>query len=309
MIKPRSLMMYGVSGSTKTSQAYHMAQWLLKGNPGKKIRMIHSDGGGYGPFVDSGLIESGRVQVFDFSDRQHAISDYRKLSQGYWPRKKPDGSEYFQKDDHCKTTPAQFENIVAYIIEGMASTAEKLKTHISNQTEGVGFKESWVYTEDGETIVGLQQGHYNIIQKEVYSAHMTGFNCLPIPWLIYTSLLGKGEDKTGKETVYGPQVVGAASTASVPSWFMDCLHLNRETYVVKTSTGEKTIDGMVAWYKRHNDTTTDVPCLAKARIMPELYPKLEGQFPYGFVPLTFERGIVDYFVVLEKLKQIHMEGK
>jgi hypothetical protein len=300
MIKPRSVMMYGVSGSTKTSQCYLLAKMLLTANPGKTIRIIHSDGGGWCPFEDSGMIERGEVEVYDFSTSTLALSDYRKLSQGYWPRKTKEGLEYFKKDAACKTPPEVFANIAAYIIEGMGSCGEKLKTHISSMPEGVGFKEAYSYTEDGETLLGLQQGHYNIVQKEIYAAHMTGFNCLPIPWLIYTSLLGKGEDKKSNETVYGPQVVGNASTPQAPSWFMDCLHLNKEKY--QNVKGEE-VEGMVAWFQRHDDSQTGVPCLAKARVMPESYPGLLKYFPNGFVPLSYKRGITDYFKVLDSLRK------
>lgn len=296
-------MMYGISGSTKTSQVYLLAKWLLSlpENKGKKFRMIHSDGGGWAPFQDSGMIDRKEIEVFDFSSRTHSLSDYRKLSQGYWPRKTKDGQEYFRKDDNCKTKPEEWENILGYIIEGMASSGEALKTHISNMTEKVGpERDSFTYEEDGEVLTGLTMSHYNIIQKEIYSAHMSGFNCLPIKWLVYTSLLGKGEDKkTGGETIYGPQLVGSASTPSIPSWFMDCVQLNKEKYMTKDGETE----GMVAWFTKHNDTLTGVPCLAKARVLPELYPELLKYFPYGFVPLDYTRGITVYFRVLEKLKE------
>ena len=302
VIKPRSVMLYGVSGSTKTSQVYHLVKYVLglPGNEGKKFLMIHSDGGGYAPFVDSGMVERGQVEVFDFSYREHAMSDFRKLSQGYWPRRTKDGREYFVKDDKCKLTDAENQMIAGYIIEGMSSSAQTLITHCSNQTEGVGFKESWKYEEEEETIIGLQQGHYGLIQKEVYSAHMKGFNNRPVPWLVYTSLLGKGEDKQKRETVYGPQVAGNATTPQVPSWFMDCLHLDRAKWHDDKSNKDK--EGMVAWFTEHNDSETNVPYLCKARCMPEIFPKLLEYFPNGFVPLGFEHGIDLYFRVLEKLR-------
>jgi hypothetical protein len=297
-IKPRSVMLYGVSGSTKTSQVYHMAKWILKNNPGKKIRMIASDGGGWAPFQDSGMVERGEVEIFDFSYREYALSDWRKLNQGYWPRETASGAEYFKKDNNCKVTPEEWSGIAGVIIEGLASSGEALKTHCSNQTEGVGFKESWRYEEEGETIVGLQMGHYDLIQKELYSGHMKGFNNMPVPWLIYTSLLGKGTDKKNGETVFGPQVVGNAATPQAPAWFMDCLHLDKQTYENKS--GER-VEGMVAWFERHEDSVG--PYLCKARVMPESYPKLKEYFPHGFVPLGFKRGIVDYFLVLDKLRK------
>ena len=308
MIKPRSCMIYGVSGSTKTSQLYLIVKKLLKENPGKKFRLISSDGGGWCPFEDSGMIERGEVEVYDFSTSKRPLSDYRKLSEGFWPRLTTTGSYYFEKNDKCMTTPQEFDTIIGYGIEGMASTGEALKAYLSNQKEGKGFKEAWsIETEDGDTLLGLQQGHYGIVQRELYERHMLSFNCLPIKWLIYTSLLGKGEDKkAGGETVYCPQVCGNDSTPSVPSWMMDCIHLSKEkykTYDMKNKTFGDEVEGMVAWFVRHDDNQTGTPCLAKARIMPELFPKLLEYFPMGFCPLTYTRGLCDYFTVLESLSR------
>ena len=302
MTKPRSVVIYGVSGTTKTSQAYHLVKWILAKpeNKGKYFRVIHSDGGGWAPFDDSGMVERKEVRIFDFGAlRSGVLSRFRWLAEGYWPRYTKSGELFFQKTDQCKTTEEQWGQCAGYLIEGIESTCEALKNHCSDQTEGIGFKESWKYEEDGETIVGLQQGHYGIVQKEFHKAHHKGFNCLPIPWLIYTSKLGKGEDKERRETVYGPQIVGNAVTSSSPGWFMDVIHMSKEKY--KNSKGED-VEGMVAWFMQHNDHETEVPYLCKARVMPEIFPKLMQQFPYGFVPMGFKRGIDVYFETLERLK-------
>jgi hypothetical protein len=316
-LKPRTVMLYGISGSTKSSQAYHAAKYIFK-TTGKRLRMIHSDPGGYAAFEDSGMLDRGEVEVFDFSNREYALSDFRKLSDGYWPRKLASGGWYFQKDDKCKTTEEEFKGIGGYIIDGISSIGEVLKNHCSDQTEGVGFKESWKFEEDGYTIVGLQQGHYGLVQKEIHGRITRGFATLPVPWIIYTALVGKGEDKQNRETVYGPQVVGSASTPNAPTWFMDCLHLSKEKWeeVVtplhpsfKTNpeklgspTGV-TKEGMVAWFMQHKDAVTDVPYLCKPRVAPELYPELLKYFPQGFVPLGYKQGIDLYFLVLDKLRK------
>lgn len=323
LIKPRSVMMYGISGSTKTSQLYNMAKMLVKMNPGKRVRMIHCDGGGYAPFVDSGMVERGEVEVFEYSNRQYALSDFRKLSEGYWPiwvkgsqyfSKWEEGTtEYFQPEEICRTR--DWENIIAYFIEGMTSVGETLKSHCSNQTTGVGFKEAWKYEEESYTITGLTPGHYDIVQKELYDRHNRGFKNLPIPWLFWTALVGKGEDKQNRETVYGPQIVGNATTPKVPTWVMDCLHLSREKYTVIPTKLEMNpankgveVEGMVAWFVNHPDSQTGVPYLCKPRVMPEVYPKLLEYFPYGFVPLDYKHGIQLYFAVLEKLKKEERKG-
>lgn len=325
-MKPRSVMMYGVSGSTKTSQCYHIVRYLhgTKDKPGplygKYWRMIHSDGGGYAPFVDSGLIAAGIVKVFDFAKWPYSLSGWRWLQQGYWPRKVsysqhglryPDGEHVtgtcagFMKADLFMTKPEEWNQIAGYLIEGMASTGEVMKTHVSNQKEGVGFKEAWKYEEEGEMFLGLQQGHYGLIQKEIYTGHVKGFNNLPIPWLVYTSLLGKGEDKQNRETVYGPQIVGQAATPASPQWFMDCLHLSKERFKKHNQDGSEGVETeqMVAWFTQHNDLSTGVPYLCKPRLLPEKMPELTKMFPYGFIPLGFKRGVDVYLETLDILNQ------
>lgn len=305
-MKPRGIMIYGESGSTKTSQVYHMVRWLhgTKEKPGrlygKKWRMIHSDGGGYAPFEDSGMIEKGIVEVFDFGAFPYSLAGWRWLQRGFWPR---DGK--FGSTQDFATKPEEWEGIAGYIIEGLASCGETLKTHISNQKEKIGTQSySFVYDEEGEEFRGLNEGHYGVIQKELYSGHMKGFNTLPIKWLIYTSLIGMGKDKQKSigETVYvyGPQVCGNAATPQAPQWFMDCLHLSKERWIGKDNV-EK--EGYVAWFIKHLDGLTQAPYLCKSRVMPELYPILLKQFPYGFVPLEFEHGIDLYFRTIDAINK------
>jgi hypothetical protein len=320
-------MIYGVSGSTKTSQLYHLAKMILRmaeKERGRKckLRMIHSDGGGYAPFIDSGMIERGEVEVFDYSNRVMALADLRKLSEGYWPRwvwedgkahieYKEGAKEYFVKHPTCMTTKEEWEGIAGYLIEGMSSIGDGLKAHISNQPQGVGFKESWSYTEEDYTITGLQMGHYGMVQKEFEERHKKGFNSLPIPWLVYTSLQGKGEDKQNRETVYGPLLVGSATVSSAPAWFMDVIHLEKVKWNGDASpkvkelelSGDGEHEGMVAWFTQHNDINTSVPYLVKARVMPDKFPELISYFPFGFVPLGFRNGLNAYFSVLEKLRK------
>ncbi len=327
LVPQRKVMLYGASGDTKTTQTYHIAKWLLKNNPGKKIRYVSSDNGGYAPFLDSGMIERGQVEVFDYTNRNFPLADMRRLSEGYWPRyivgegkeakaypTQVEGSrEFFKSTPVCMTTPAEYDNILAYIMEGMTSTGEVLKTHCSNQKEGVGFKESYIYEEDGYTILGLQMGHYGLVQKEIQSLHNKGFCSLPVPWLIWTALVGKGEDKQNRETVYGPQLVGNAATPNIPTWFMDCLHLSRESWkgnaapkLYKEEEGKDHTNEVVAWFMKHNDVNTQIPYLAKVRCMPELVPKLMEYFPFGFVPIKYQTGIEVLFMVLNKLvKEMH----
>lgn len=314
-IKPTSVMIHGITGSTKTSQAYHLVK-MIHQQTGKKFRIIYSDGGGYAPFADSGMIEQGIVDVFPFTNRQYALADIRKLSRGYWRRwvlnnqlyynYVPGATEYFAADNNCLTTAEEWNGIAGYLIESMTSTAEMLKVHISEADTKVAFKESYKYEEDGELFSGLDRGHYGIIQKEIYARHMRGFSTLPIQWLIWTAQTCLWESMKGDSRKYGPQVTGTASTPIVNSWFDHSFHVAKERYIDIATQQE--IEGYVAWFCEHYEVDglgNRTPYMAKIRTLPELYPALIAKYPYGFCPLDYTKGLARLFETLDELKRSH----
>jgi len=307
MKKPRMIILYGDSGSTKTSQSYHLARWINQ-TTGLKGRMLGSNASDSAPFEDSGMLEKGIVDFFDISNRKMALADMRRLAEGYWPRDVKDlpagNKGYFKSDGQCLTTPEQWAKIGFYIIEGTTGIAALLLNHIRQQEEGVGFKHSFKYEEEGYVIGGLQEGHYGLVQQEMQKMIVQGFACLPVKYIIFTGLVGKGEDKRLGQTVYGPKAAGQATTFEIPSWFMDCLHLDTVIEDVPPSDqypqGAKK-ESRVAWFQKHEDLETGLPYLCKVRIMPELYPALLKEFPKGYVKLGFKRGIDKLYEAMGKL--------
>jgi len=310
-IRPRTILGYAESGDGKTSQAYHLAKRVYD-KYGKLTRWICADGGGFRPVEDAGLIDLGIVDVFDISDRQNAIADIRRLSEGFWRRKgkrknKETGeivpAELFSSDPRCQTTDEEWDKIGLYVVEGIKAIGSLLLRHIATSPEDVGFKSSYDYEEDGYLIKGLQQGHWGIVQGELLSIFENGFKTLPINYLFVTSRVGIGKDKKSKETVYGPDSAGTAITADIPAWFEDCLHLSRE--VIETGEGEslKKVRKLVAWYVNHIDANTEIKYLAKARCTPETFPQLAKKFPGGYVPIDFENGINTYLDFIEELNK------
>lgn len=308
MPKPRSIIIYGDSGSTKTTQAYHLARFLNQ-TKGIKFRMIGANASDSSPFEDSGMLEKGIVDFFDISNRTLALADMRRLAEGFWPRDikdAPKGSKgYFKTDEACKTTDKQWEQVGGYIVEGTTGIASLLLNHIRNQQEGVGFKHSYSYEEDGYNIGGLQEGHYGLVQQEMYKIIVQGFSCLPIKYLIFTGLVSKGETRQ-KETVYGPKGAGSATTFEIPSWFMDCWHL--DTVTVQNEAGQS-LEQKVAWFTKHHDEQNGIPYLAKVRMLPEIYPKMVEKYPNGFCKLGFKRGLDKFYEDLEGVSKEFMEKK
>ncbi len=314
--KPRSMIIYAESGGKKTSQLYHLAKYLIKKYK-KKIRLISADGGGWAPFEDpcpdpffegNSLIESGWVDPFDISYRKTALADVRRLSEGYWPRdsKKYGEKGYLASDEKCLTTPEEWEGIIGYMVEGVYSIAMMWLSHIADQEGGVGFKHSYMYKEDDYLIGGLQEGHYGIVQKEIRKVIVHGFNRLPVKFNIWTSLVGKGKNKKNNpkssdtsELCYGPRSAGDATTSEIPSWFMDCIHIDKQ----RIEKEDKVVEKWVAWFEEHEDKDTEIPYLAKARINSEYYPKLLEKFPGGFVELGYKNGLDKYLREMDRIKK------
>jgi len=307
MSKPHSILIYADSGDTKTTQTYFLAKYIYE-KYGLKGRIIGSNASDSAPFEQSGLIEKGVVDFFDISNRETALGDVRKLSEGYWPRDATQGKGgpkvekgYFKKDDNCLTTVAQWKDIGFYIIEGITGISSLLLNHIRSQEEGVGFKHSYKYEEEGYVIGGLQEGHYGLVQQELYKVIVQGFACLPVKFIIWTALTGKGEDKK-KNSVYGPQGAGSANTYIIPSWFMDCWHLGNEKIVGKNAKGEEVeAEIKVGWFTRHPDKDTGIEYPAKIRAMPEILPEVYKAFPKGYVRLGYKVGLDGFYKEMDKI--------
>jgi hypothetical protein len=305
MSKAHSILIYGDSGEGKTTQGYFLAKYINQ-TYGLKGRVIGSNASDSAPFEQSGLIDKGIVDVFDISNREMALADMRKLSEGYWPRDTKNGGkgakDYFQKNDKCITTKTEWDSIGFYIIEGVTGISSLLLNHIRNQDEGVGFKHSYHYTEEGYNISGLQEGHYGLVQQELYKIIVQGFACLPIKFIIWTALVGKGEEKRTKSTVYGPQGAGSANTYIIPSWFMDCWHLTDERVQVKTGNGEIVdTEIKVGWFVKHPDRETGIYYPAKIRAMPEVLPEVYKKFPKGYVRLKFTEGLDVFYKEMDNI--------
>jgi hypothetical protein len=313
MNKSQSILIYGDTGATKTTQGYFLAKFLHS-KYGVRGRVVGANASDFRAFEQSGLIEKGIVDYFDISTREEALGDMRKLAEGYWPRDTQAGGKgskgYFQKNDKCITKASEWSEVGFYIIEGLTGISSLLENHIRSQEEGVGFKHSYLYTEGGYNFGGLQEGHYGLVQQELYKLTVQGFLALPLKACIFTALVGKGEDRT-KETVYGPKGSGKAKTFEIPSWFEDCWHLDSETFRVKDNEGEiQEVRGKVAWFTDHPDKTTGIEYKAKIRAMPEVLPEVFKKYPKGYVRLKFTEGLDIFYKEMDStVENYNKNGK
>jgi len=284
-----SILFVGDSGDTKTTQLFFLAKWYHKRNPTKKIRLIVAGGGEIEPFETSGIIDEGIVDVFDMSFRKTFLADSRRISEGYWPKGKDKEGQPILKESNEFKTDWKEANIGLYLVDSLSGISSCFLDHLSNQKDGAGFKESWKFEEEEVTIIGLQMGHYGIVQREVHKFVSRGLKKLPIDIIGISALIDKGEDRK-KNTVYGPKIAGRRLTEEVPSWFGDNFYLTNE--LDENSKGEM-VNKKVAWCKDHIDPDTNIKCLAKIRLLSEIVPKFWKMFPKGFGPLSYRSGIMD----------------
>lgn len=299
-----SILFVGDSGATKTTQLFFLAKYYHSLNPTKKIRLIIAGGGEIEPFETSGMIDEGIVDAIDISFSTTFLATSRRIGEGYWPLE-GDRNECQIKDDDKYKTDFGKENIGMYLLDGLSGLSSNFLSHLSNQENGAGFKESWRYEEDGISIIGLQMGHYGIVQKEVHKFITRGIKRLPVDLIGVSALIDKGEDKK-RNTIYGPKIAGSALTEEIPSWFGDNFYLDNEI-VEKEVKGEKIqVKKKVAWFKDHLDGDSGIKCLAKIRLLSELVPEFNQSFPRGFCELSYKKGIIS---LLEERDRIIREFK
>jgi hypothetical protein len=291
-MEPQTALIYGDSGIGKTANLQMIADYLLSLYPGTKGRLITADGGGSTPFTQTGLVQSGKVELLNIAASDLAYAEISALSDGKWPVDGITGSKKWYTRD------ASLKDVSFYMIEGLESFGHLLLNHMAHQSSGrAGFKLSWNFEEtlDGESyqVGGLDQGHYGIVQKELLRIHTKGFSQLPVQWVIWTSKVARGEEDRTRETIYGPAVVGKALTSTVSGSFGDCLHMDSITVDNK--------EQRVAWFTKHLDKISGSAYIAKSRIALAATPYLWKLWPNGYVPLFYDKGLEQYFKFITRI--------
>jgi hypothetical protein len=299
-MEPQTALIYGDSGIGKTANLQRIADYLLELYPGTKGRLITADGGGTTPFSQTGLVESGKVEILNIAASEIAYAEISALSEGKWPLTGMTGSkQWLTREVSCR-------NVSFYMIEGLESMGQLLLSHMAHQSSGrAGFKLSWDFSEELDgvnyTVGGLDKGHYGIVQSELMRLHNKGFSQLPVKWVIWTSKVARGEEDRTRETIYGPALVGKAKTDKLSGSFGDCLHM--DTAIVVDKDGKKH-EERVAWFTQHKDQITNTPYIAKSRVALAATPYLYGLWPQGFVPLYYNKGLEQYFKFINRIPSL-----
>lgn len=326
-----TFLVYGPTGSGKTSLAIGMAKWVYE-RTGKLTRVITSDPGGVSPIRREGLTKAGIVSTYNMAgDDPKLLWKWRKLSKGWWkgvttemvaPKDSdgvPIGAPEPVKTITLVENQAALAKVGFYYIEGATSTSDGLMRHLVKQeviaddgkVSAIGPQgSSGRYEEDGEVLGGNSKGHYNITQVEMHGL-FTAFSALPDDILAgWSAHEGTGLIKRTGESCYCPALAGGAKNHLVPTWVGDCFHLadypeHRDEYGQIQRAKE-----VRAYFTSHFDADSEIPYKCKSRCGLSDVAALEERFPGGYVPIGTgpEQGLDQYFRWLEGRKGSNLSG-
>jgi hypothetical protein len=302
----RSIIAWGDSGSAKTSQIAYLSRRIWREHR-KRTRLISADGGSWAPVqpeIDAGLIEAWSVPPLDGK----TIAIFRKLSLGWWPE--VNANKLVLKPP----TPDTWKEFGMLAWDGLTAVADRVFRDMQQSGMRMGKDDAASLLSEGDADLGGQekiyaatQSMFLFTQKEVRML-VDNSNTLPFERTYWTALESKGEELVGKDTVYGPMLVGSAATSKIPAWFGDCLHMESLFMERLEKDGKKMIDPVTkapvlekkirCYFSDHIDPRTAFKYKAKPRTPPALYPELQKKWPSGCFDLEPSQGI-DVFLDFE----------
>jgi len=294
----RSGVIYGSTGSYKTTAAKHFAHYIAK-RTGKATLLLSADGGGWAPCQPE--IDAGMICAYRISPRG-VPQTLRKVGQGYWPD--PD-------NNFC---PVDYEKFGGIVVEGWTSIAVALLRYLSENGIDIGGESRaklGTFTarvnvegsEISEKFWSTTRGDYGEMPKQLNSFTLN-LTSLPYEYVLFTALDKVGEDDT-RSTIGGPDIPGKQSLYSAPQWVGDCIHAQdyQTKRLVKVKDVEmEVVETLVRYhFVSHTDPVTGIKYHCKPRVTPEKVTALYKIFPGGFFEPTPEHGFDTYLEALDEL--------
>lgn len=289
---PKSDCCYGRTGSTKTSQVGHLAEYIME-KYGKKTRLVSADPGGWTPIEH--LVKAEYIDPYQISmQTKFPLETLTKIAQGYWPLDVADPNSKMAKDD------VKLKDIGAYAFEGMSTFSILIMSNLLGRQDihiPETPKESFV--KDLEMRWGFSgRAHYGFIQQRMYET-VTTSNHLPVAKILWTGHETDAKDNQ-KRQIYGPQIIGEAMTGQCGAWFGAMLHLmpiNVEAEIADPVNKQRKVKIIkkqpVMWLREHIDPDDPykTPYIAKPRGPSNLWSEW---------PDVMEPNIAEFYRILDQ---------
>lgn len=247
---------YGPFGTGKTEAI--IARMKKAWEQGKKSRAIVGDAS-MGPYIESGLVGAGVLEVVDYSVRDYPSSTLTQLLSGYWPADVNDPTSPLLEPTH-KDNAAKLTNLGVFGSEGIAVMGNYL---MGNRKGGYAYRAARgekmgqdapfritdaeldqlgkpkAGTGPGLQFGGLAQSHYGFAQNTLLDLIVLsrGYPCDHIIWTTHERA---AEDKKSGEKLIGMEVAGSAATPTIGKMFNNVWHFQTATKRIKGKRDEHT---------------------------------------------------------------------
>ena len=213
----RTLLLYGKTGSTKTSNAGQLIEYLYERFQ-VPVRGVFGDN--RGPVQTQ--VNSGKLIPWDITTHPDPLGCIIAASKGYWPSKLDDG---VATGPLKMTTTDEMQGISGYLCEGLSENGQLIMRDREDKKISTGEP---LVAETLEPITGQadlkiayamgSRGTYQFAQIQTHRYVKNGFAKLNVPWAIFTAHQIRTFDKYNNR-VLGPVIVGKALVESIPQWF------------------------------------------------------------------------------------------
>lgn len=285
-------LVFGESGSRKTTALGKAAEYLYEKTGGKTGRAIYSDRAGWRsiqPIVEAGFIEPYLIT----GETKNFPEFFNKLSLGWWPESlSPLGLR--EPGVLLKPPTAETWNKVGfYLLEGLSSTCELYMQNLRDDQRVIGQDAvgKWQYSDsegalgpDGKPLIwkfcSNSPKHFGFTQDEVLTS-LGRFAALPVDRVLISAHEVQGDD--AGDIIRGPLLTGKAATAKVGKNVGDMLHFEVFTSVIGSGPSATQKLECRAYFEPHPDQkmpTVSYKC--KARVPDTLIAELKKKYPGGY---------------------------
>src|SRR6186713_2483709 len=227
-------LVYGESGSGKTTWALQLAQYFWLKNK-KRTRWYLGDGGG--ETIRQVLKAYGEefIEIWEYPLWKHPFETTAKMMEGGWPINPDDPKSPLLSPANW---PQMQEKYGLFVYEGLTAMAD----YMMGDTEGgladrmakgqsLNNDDSFKFQDGMMKFGGNSRTHYGMVQRRI--PHMLRENSRVPLFKIWTAHEQRAEDGISKETVIGPDVVGRMLTSKIMGSFGHTVHLCKVAKLVK----------------------------------------------------------------------------